>query len=763
MTHLLNNDAQINVITFPEWMGLMGDTIRLPIIQRAAVWKPNQTCGLWDSLLRSMPMGALMVYPLAANEPVRALGGVKTVDSGENQWGLLDGQQRTLAMKMGWSAEPDDAQQRLWIDLHPKKDDQVEGNHFRLWLTTLEHPFGFTKEGTRLSLEQRRHAYAAFLLNSPTQANDGHAPKPWPKRMDQTYPHAANCPVPLAALIAVLRDPNGDLTGWLAMQRVFQKIAKSSAPGQWTTAKDLLMPGGFAANMQTLDALKNAIGKLERYQIPLINKRAYLKEEPVHIKAPVDGQGQSGADEAEEDAVLTLFKRLGSGGTSLTHAEYNFSLIKKALPQAHDLVVHLHHNQPLSRQMGAADLVNLALRLSLEEIRFKTPSDGLAKNTSDQDKKINDQADFDTKRLRSLLSGTHQLAQAEDFKTTIQGVLNRMPEDLGVLTKAIDYKVNFPGLPRMAFGLIHPELLTVLMRWVLIGLPSDPLAVLRLIWFWRLCKPDHKKASMALMNLPRDEFTEQKIYQTLTVQDKRGTVLAHTLPAPQELVDIAFTCHGMDDANFKYPGWWRWREENKPEQQKNASKVYHRFWHQKSLLLWLQRDYANQLAENQLAISLDEEVTCYDYDHLIAQNNWSGNQSLTSFLTSSAARGEIGHAIGNYQLLNFVENRSAQDASLAEKKGNKTWEEFAAEACIQPVSTQVPHVPQPWRQVLENFQCADQGETAWTLDRLKIWLRAVEGRTFALYAAMYEVLGFAEVARFQRSFDRPEPDRLGGE
>lgn len=763
MPHLLNKEAQINVITFAEWMALLGDTIRLPIIQRAAVWKPNQIGGLWDSLLRSMPMGALMVYPLAADEPVRAVGSVETVDPGDNQWGLLDGQQRTLAMKLGWSAEPDDAQQRLWIDLHPNKSDLVEANRFRLWLTTLEHPFGFTKEGTRLPLKQRRHAYAAFLLNSPTQANDDRAPKPWPKRMDQTYPYAANCPVPLAALIAVLRDPCFTLESWLATQNVFLKNPNSNSSGEWITAADALKRHKNSNPAQTLAAIAAAIGKLEHYQIPLINKSAYLKEEPVHIKAPVDGQGQSGADEAEEDAVLTLFKRLGSGGTSLTPAEYNFSLIKKALPQAHELVARLHHNQPLSQQMGAAELVNLTLRLSLEEIRFKTLPDGLARNTSDQDKKINDQADFDTKRLRRLLSGTHQLAQAEDFKTTIQDVLNRMPEDFGVLTKAIDCKLNFPGLPRMAFGLIHPELLTVLMRWVLIGLPSDPLAVLRLIWFWLLCKPDHKKASMALMNLPRNELTEQHIYQTLTVQDKRGTVLAHTLPAPQELLDIAFTCRGIDDANFKYPGWWRWREENKPEQQRNASKVYRQFWHQKELLLWLQRDYANRLAENQLAISLDEEVTCYDYDHLIAKNKWSGNESLTHFLTSSSARGEIGNAIGNYQLLNFVENRSAQDASLAEKKGNKTWQEFAAEACIQPVSTQVPHVPQPWRQVLENFQCADQGETAWTLDRLKIWLRAVEGRTFALYAAMYEVLGFAEVARFQRSFDRPEPDRLGGE
>lgn len=148
MTHLLNKEAQINVITLAEWMALLGDTIRLPIIQRASVWKPNQIGGLWDSLLRSMPMGALMVYPLATDEPVRAVGSVETVDSGENQWGLLDGQQRTLAMKLGWSAEPDDAQQRLWIDLHPNQSDLVEASRFRLWLTTLEHPFGFTKEGT---------------------------------------------------------------------------------------------------------------------------------------------------------------------------------------------------------------------------------------------------------------------------------------------------------------------------------------------------------------------------------------------------------------------------------------------------------------------------------------------------------------------------------------------------------------------------------------------------------------------------------------
>jgi Protein of unknown function DUF262 len=36
----------------------------LPALQRGAVWKPYQIEGLWDSLVRSFPIGAFLLAPI---------------------------------------------------------------------------------------------------------------------------------------------------------------------------------------------------------------------------------------------------------------------------------------------------------------------------------------------------------------------------------------------------------------------------------------------------------------------------------------------------------------------------------------------------------------------------------------------------------------------------------------------------------------------------------------------------------------------------
>ena len=49
--------------------------VALPMIQRGSVWKPLQIITLWDSLLRGMPIGGLMLSRLHAldknNQPVQ--------------------------------------------------------------------------------------------------------------------------------------------------------------------------------------------------------------------------------------------------------------------------------------------------------------------------------------------------------------------------------------------------------------------------------------------------------------------------------------------------------------------------------------------------------------------------------------------------------------------------------------------------------------------------------------------------------------------
>lgn len=79
--------------------------VALPMLQRNAVWKPQQIITLWDSLLRGMPVGSLMLTELKPHSEVlvRRVGSREAIPLPPTGGAaLVDGQQRTLAMLLGW-------------------------------------------------------------------------------------------------------------------------------------------------------------------------------------------------------------------------------------------------------------------------------------------------------------------------------------------------------------------------------------------------------------------------------------------------------------------------------------------------------------------------------------------------------------------------------------------------------------------------------------------------------------------------------------
>jgi len=79
---------------------------------------------LWDSLLRGMPIGSLMLSKLPEVSKATTLNvqGCEAFRVSTEAIGLLDDQQRTLAMFLGWpEAQP--SLYCLWIDLG--KESQV--------------------------------------------------------------------------------------------------------------------------------------------------------------------------------------------------------------------------------------------------------------------------------------------------------------------------------------------------------------------------------------------------------------------------------------------------------------------------------------------------------------------------------------------------------------------------------------------------------------------------------------------------------------
>ncbi|MER2512061.1 MAG: DUF262 domain-containing protein, partial [Nitrosomonas ureae] len=63
-----NNQVRgLELPVYLDWAAGKGEypkELMLPPIQRGFVWKPKQIVDLWDSLLRGMPIGSMMVNRL---------------------------------------------------------------------------------------------------------------------------------------------------------------------------------------------------------------------------------------------------------------------------------------------------------------------------------------------------------------------------------------------------------------------------------------------------------------------------------------------------------------------------------------------------------------------------------------------------------------------------------------------------------------------------------------------------------------------------
>ena len=103
----VNFDYDIAILPLVQWLDYAAGCdesvfVALPLIQRGSVWKPEQLINLWDTLLRGMPLGSLIYSKIPKDTIVREIGENKSFPAPEGAIGLIDGQQRTLAMLIAW-------------------------------------------------------------------------------------------------------------------------------------------------------------------------------------------------------------------------------------------------------------------------------------------------------------------------------------------------------------------------------------------------------------------------------------------------------------------------------------------------------------------------------------------------------------------------------------------------------------------------------------------------------------------------------------
>ncbi len=717
-------DASIRVEKLSDWLNWSGGVnqnvfVALPMIQRGSVWKPNQIIDLWDTLLRGMPVGSLMAQTLHKGEKVRRVGGNILVDIPEGGGlSLLDGQQRTLSMLIPWEKQVR-MDKKVWVDFGDKPQDE---HLYRLRVTTENHPFGFQKASpsTRLSLGDRNKARIAFdaVHTTDKESTNAHI-------FEHSKPWASVLPVDLSELIALWKTHTKNKETWVAA--VKEKLEKINA----SIASQAAVENRVCNFHQSLD-------RLFSLQIPIIE----VSGEMLNVNEDEGNQIQD--DIAPPLAVL--FKRIGTGGTALTDADYVYSLIKYHLPEAYTLVEALHNNPNAASLLTATDLVMSAVRLAAAEFNDAQPAgkngtfDWESPNKKQFHTLLKQDEDFLEKNLKPLIEVDAQGHGA-------------LVDAFNTLSKLLYYQQNSHdiGLPKYAFPLLKRPLVQVLLRWIrLVQLRHPNEAenvyknnrknILRFVLYWRVFVLETKEASaLAFKVLAEDKFSnvfpDKIIYEKL--QEKE---LAIAITNPESIKHIAFSAE-----ETLLRGWRRFEITKETSvAEKNRIELYQRWWghggHVHPILLWLQRDFVSKFDGDPMA-GRDEE-TPYDYDHICPSSHWynnsksdkSRNRIIDHFAVGdSGGHWRVGNCIGNLRVWGSSDNRSDCDDSPAEKILNRE----SSTILLESSAIKKEH---------SEFWLRCSGEEGkgkiWTKERAQAFQRAVEHRAFALYENYYQDLGF---------------------
>ena len=173
---LFSNGSTVAALPITEYLNWAANPnkysriLSLPPIQRGFVWKPKQIQDLWDSLLRDMPIGSVLLK-VPQNDICRPMTAetkpVEKKNNSEQGFHLMDGQQRTLSMLLGFPSFIEEKEQhKLWIDFSSAGRN---GSEFQFRITTVNQPFGYNTDGGRLSLQERREARINWNGKEPSE------------------------------------------------------------------------------------------------------------------------------------------------------------------------------------------------------------------------------------------------------------------------------------------------------------------------------------------------------------------------------------------------------------------------------------------------------------------------------------------------------------------------------------------------------------------------------------------------------------------
>jgi len=723
----------------------------LPPIQRGFVWKPEQIECLWDSIIQGFPIGALLLE-VGEFESWRSYAGVNKRDT-PPKWQLLDGQQRATSIIKGfhdiWSS-PKSGQNpvsALWVDLSPEKMEQTD-RRFLFRLVTKSHPWGYKKSDPSkpLSASSSYKALEAFrILDSEKGKNDGkkNGKQKNPHEFDlhQVFPWDANAPVPLALLLQVINnDGKKDVA-----KKLQSKLDKTDF---WQNASEK----NIAHFTNVKEILANPTDKFKTLVSDLHHALRTLQ-----IPAPVLNINPDDHETSDENnSTFNLFKRVNSGGTTLSNEEIQYSLLKSVWSDAPEII----EGQVLKdcQLCQPTRMVSLMARLFLM-INEKMP----------------DGKDSKVAGLQPLLNIGQFQSLLHEFKDKFEAFCK---EDGKELVKQVwgflvyDSPQRSFGLPRVLAADIarsHPDLLLLLMYWVyrnrienISSLSVDQHQrslgfVTAVAWFAEdegRCIQRLAKQIREIAECDITDFFNEHRFTSLLKKDDRDRTLMVNLRSPEE-VKTAFRSKltnqilaedPQKNETWKKEGFWNlyppfddtsgkgnWYPANDAERSFLHKVFKDPKWHK---LLYAQRKYIEEWYDwfdPTQPKAITDRNRPWDYDHILPQS-WShdGRGVFSEF--PHLVRTWI-WSIGNFRAWPMEHNRSKGNTEMFEAK----LEDYELMDLNSVQKASFIKIPKNWLTIDETLKEKElkfwECENAWPS-----FIEAALERTVEVYSEWYKNL-----------------------
>jgi hypothetical protein len=462
----------------------------------------------------------------------------------------------------------------------------------------------------------------------------------------------------------------------------------------------------------------------------------------------------------EHDLVLTLFNRIGSGGTPLTGEEMLFSIYKFHEPKISDTVNALYNDPTVGRALPPTKIAAAAIRIANALAHIEKPEEGnwlpsvdaFRKEMSEKGSKIGQQLD-------ELLGSEGETIDAEDAKFT--AAFRWLFRTFAWRVVPSERGLSDIGLPKVMMVTLSPRLVEVLLLWVIaeseinaVKIESERADIIRFVMFWRLCVVNEDKASNLCFVRIKTEKRFVPVAELFDAISFAPDGIAIPLVDPEKMKELLCS---DEPSNL----WLTYNERFtlEPNPQSAIARVW---WTSgKSTLIWLQRAYLQGRFPDFDPASGRDDDTPYDVDHMVPHSDWGRNWmtfDTIDMLPGVSERGRIrqsrfvfGDSIGNCRLIDYSVNRAEQDDTFMRKIEKEIMADAGrpiAEMSCEEIEYHSsmgfdPGAINLWKIASGGDDNTKPNRRIWRDERLIAFQRAVEERAAWLYDKFYSELGFA--------------------